>query len=71
MFNKTIITIEFEQGAMGQFPSYKQNEVCKVLSRLFLLTSEGNSNLLEGTHFFLPFLDNLLQSWDIRGIKLL
>jgi hypothetical protein len=35
------------------------------------LTSEGNSTLLEGTHFFLPFLDNLLQSWDIWGIKLL
>jgi hypothetical protein len=58
---KPMITIEFEQGAMDQFPSYKQNEVCKVLSRLFLLTSEGNSNLLEGTHFFLPFLNILLQ----------
>jgi hypothetical protein len=57
---KPMITIEVEQGAMDQFPSYKQNAVCKLLSRLFFLTSEGNFNLLEGTHFFLSFLNNLL-----------
>jgi hypothetical protein len=50
---KPMITIEFEQGAMDQFPSYKQNEVCKVLSRLFLLTSEGELQSF-GRHTFFP-----------------